>query len=34
MVEILTIHGTDSERMKNIIYEKARLLPSISDNGT
>jgi hypothetical protein len=34
IVEILTTHGTDSERMRDVIYEKTRLLPSVSENGT
>lgn len=34
MVEIFTKEGTDSEAMKNHIYEKTGMLPAIYDHGT
>jgi hypothetical protein len=34
MVEIKTVAGTDQEEMKNLIFEKTGLLPSIHENGT
>jgi hypothetical protein len=34
MVEIKTVDGTDQEVMKNLIFEKTGLLPSIYENGT
>src|SRR6476661_1258025 len=34
MVEIFTKSGTDSDAMKNKIFEKTGMLPSIYDNGT
>jgi hypothetical protein len=34
MVDIKTVAGTDQEEMKNMIFEKTGLLPSIYENGT
>jgi hypothetical protein len=34
MVEIFTKEGTDSEAMKNHIYEKTGMLPAMYDHGT
>jgi hypothetical protein len=34
MVEIFTKEGTDSEAMKNHIFEKTGMLPAIYDHGT
>jgi|ERR687892_2149524 hypothetical protein len=34
LVKIETIKGTDQERMKNILFKKTGLLPSIYENGT
>jgi hypothetical protein len=34
MVEIFTKPGTDSEAMKNKIFEKTGWLPAVYDNGT
>ena len=34
MVEIFTKEGTDSDEMKNHIYEKTGMLPAIYDHGT
>ena len=34
MVEIFTKEGTDSEAMKNQIFEKTGMLPAIYDHGT
>ncbi|HEY6883470.1 MAG TPA: hypothetical protein VI278_05480 [Nitrososphaeraceae archaeon] len=34
MVEIFTKEGTDSEVMKNHIFEKTGMLPAIYDHGT
>jgi hypothetical protein len=34
MVEIFTKEGTDSEAMKNHIYERTGMLPAIYDHGT
>jgi hypothetical protein len=34
MVEIFTKEGTDSEWMKNRIYQKTGMIPSIFDKGT
>lgn len=34
MVEIKTVAGTDQEGMKNLIFEKTGLLPTIHENGT
>jgi hypothetical protein len=34
IVEISTTKGTDPEKMKNMIFEKTGLFPSIHENGT
>jgi hypothetical protein len=34
IVEISTLKGTDPEKMKNMIFEKTGLLPTIRENGT
>ena len=34
MVEIFTNHGIDSQKMKDQIYEKTGMLPTVYDNGT
>jgi hypothetical protein len=34
VVEISTLKGTDPEKMKNMIFGKTGLLPTISENGT
>ena len=34
MVEISTTKGTDPEKMKNLIFKKTGLLPSVYENGT
>jgi hypothetical protein len=34
MVEISTTKSTDPEKMKNLIFKKTGLLPSVYENGT
>ena len=34
MVEISTTKGADPEKMKNLIFKKTGLLPSVYENGT
>ena len=34
MVEISTTKSTDPEKMKNLIFKKTGLLPSVQENGT
>ena len=34
IAEVRTVKNTDQEKMKNMIFEKAGFLPSITDNDT